>query len=257
MGNLSKMPYYPANPLNQVPLKKTVSLMRTLSSTAPAEAGNEIWFLTLSDLLMLLMIFFVLLFGITLKQQSNPIAKEALNTPKVLPAVVTKEQPVIHQAPGSPAANDAADSLASELLGIIEDNSGLQGMTVARHSQYVFLTLPEQIVFDSGQAELKSAALPKLGKVALFIQNHPHLLVEIQGHTDDRPISSRRYPSNWELSADRATQVAKSLVQMGVNPAKISTKGFGEYQPLNANNTDADRLKNRRVELQFSLIPAS
>jgi chemotaxis protein MotB len=70
------------------------------------------------------------------------------------------------------------------------------------------------------------------------------------------PIHNQRYPSNWELSADRATQVAKSLVQLGINPVKISAKGFGEYHPLYSNDSDAGRLKNRRVELQFSLIPS-
>jgi chemotaxis protein MotB len=251
MNNLSKTPQSTDNPLKQVSFKKTVSPMRSLKKTAPAEAGNEIWFLTLSDLLMLLLIFFVLLFGIALKQQGNPVAIPAP------PAPIAKEQPAAQQIPSSPAASDATAALETDLLGIINDNSGLQGITVARHSQYVFLTLPEQISFDSGQAQLKSTVLPKLEQVAVFIQNHPNLSVEIQGHTDNRPIASRRYPSNWELSADRATQVAKSLVQMGVNPAKISTKGFGEYQPMYDNNSDSDRLKNRRVELQFSLIPSS
>jgi chemotaxis protein MotB len=262
MNNLNKIPHFADNPLNNVPFKKTVSQMRSLTKATPAEAGNEIWFLTLSDLLMLLLIFFVLLFGITIKQQSNPIVPASLHAEKILPVAVTKEQPVAPPlappvASSDSAAQSATASLESDLLGIIDDNSGLQGITVARHSQYVVLTLPEQISFDSGQAQLKSSVLPKLEQIAVFIQNHPNLLVEIQGHTDDRPISNRRYPSNWELSADRATQVAKSLVHLGVNPAKISTKGFGEYQPLYSNNSDSDRLKNRRVELQFSLNPSS
>ncbi len=259
MNNLPKIPQYPDNHLQQVSFKKSVSPMRSLMKAVPAEAGNEIWFLTLSDLLMLLLIFFVLLFGIALKQQSEPVAQTAaaLHTEKALPVTVVKEQPIIQQVSSDQAAGDATASLETGLLGIIDDNSGLQGITVARHSRHVVLTLPEQISFDSGQAQLKSSVLTKLGQVAVFIQSHPNLLVEIQGHTDDRPISNRHYPSNWELSADRATQVAKSLVSRGVNPAKISTKGFGEYQPLYSNNSDSDRLKNRRVELQFSLIPAS
>jgi chemotaxis protein MotB len=239
-----------------VSFKKTVSPMRSLSKPVPAEAGNEIWFLTLSDLLMLLMIFFVLLFGITLKQQSNPVAPPSPRAEQVLPVPVTKEQPVIQQPSSDPAANDITASLESDLLGIIGDNQSLQGITVARHSQYVVLTFPEQIIFDSGQAQLKSSAGPLLEQVAVFIENHSNLSVEIQGHTDDMPIHNQRYPSNWELSADRATQVAKSLVQLGINPVKISAKGFGEYHPLYSNDSDAGRLKNRRVELQFSLIPS-
>lgn len=257
MNNLSKIHTVPDNPLKQVSFKKTVSPMRSLTKSVPAEAGNEIWFLTLSDLLMLLLIFFVLLFGMALKQQGSTVSPPSPQAEQVLPVAVAKEQPVVQQVSSSPAANDATKSLESDLLNVIDDNAGLQGITVARHSRFVVLTLPEQISFDSGQAQLKSSALTKLGQVAFFIQNHPNLSVEIQGHTDDRPISNRHYPSNWELSADRATQVAKSLVSLGVNPTKISTKGFGEYQPLYSNSSDADRLKNRRVELQFSLIPSS
>ncbi len=252
MNNL-QTPQTSENSFNQVLLKKTGSSLRTLKKSAPAETGNEIWFLTLSDLLMLLMIFFVLLFGITLKQQSNSQMLSSQRTEQQPSVAAVQEQPAVRQLPQEPAGNNKTDSLVSGLQSIIDDNSGLQGMTVVRNSQFVVLTLPEQIIFDSGKAELKSSVIPKLEQVAVFIQHHPDLSVEIQGHTDNIPISSRRYPSNWELSADRATQVAKTLISFGVNPVKISTKGYGEYKPLYSNNSDSERLKNRRVELQFSL----
>lgn len=256
MNTLSKIPEFSGEPLKQAPLKNTRPL-RSLAKSAPAETGNEIWFLTLSDLLMLLLIFFVLLFGMALKQQSNTIVSTAPRKVEVSP-VLAKEQPAAKPVSAtSPAADDANALLESDLLNIIDDNSGLQGITVARHSGNIVLTLPEQITFDSGQAELKSSVLPKLEQIAVFIQKHPTLSVEIQGHTDDRPIASRRYPSNWELSADRATQVAKSMVRLGVSPEKISTRGFGEYHPLYLNDSESNRLKNRRVEIQFSPVSSS
>lgn len=254
MKNSSQTPQVYENSLNQVPLKKTGGSLRSIKKSAATETGNEIWFLTLSDLLMLLLIFFVLLFGITLKQQNSSQMLSSSHTENQQPAVAAnKEQPVASQLPQNTVDNSRTDSLASDLKNIIDDNSGLQGMTIARNSQFVTLTLPEQIIFDSGKADLKSSVIPKLEKVAVFIQAHPELSVEIQGHTDNLPISSRRYPSNWELSADRATQVAKALVSLSVNPAKISTKGFGEYKPLYSNSSHDERLKNRRVELQFSV----
>ena len=125
-----------------------------------------------------------------------------------------------------------------------------------RRSHSIIVTFPERIMFDSGRSELKGAVRPFLEKVALFILNHPDVSIEIQGHTDDRPINSPRFPSNWELSADRATQVAKALVGLGTDPSRLSVRGFGEYRPLVANDNDLNRLKNRRVEIQFSLLPA-
>lgn len=254
MNNLSAMPEYPRNSSDQVSFRKVARPLRSPAKPAPAETGNEIWFLTLSDLLLLLMIFFVLLLGITLQQQSNSTAPPVQRHKHALPTATAKEQPANRLVSPNQPTGDAATSLESDLLGIIAGNEGLEGITVARRSQHVVLTLPEQIIFDSGQADLKTGVLPKLEQIAVFIQKHPNIAVEIQGHTDNRPIANRRYPSNWELSADRATQVAKSLVRLGVNPAIISTRGFGEYQPLYPNGTDSDRMKNRRVELQFSLV---
>lgn len=255
MNNLSEMPEYPRNSSDQVSFRKVAKPLRSQAKPAPAETGNEIWFLTLSDLLLLLMIFFVLLLGITLQQQSNGAAPPVQRNKHAMPmATAAKEQPANRPVSPNQSPGDEATSLESDLLGIIDGNEGLEGITVARRSQHVVLTLPEQIIFDSGQADLKNGVLPKLEQIAVFIQKHPNIAVEIQGHTDNRPIANRRYPSNWELSADRATQVAKSLVRLGVNPAIISTRGFGEYKPLYPNGTDSDRMKNRRVELQFSLV---
>ncbi|MEN6466012.1 MAG: OmpA family protein, partial [Syntrophaceae bacterium] len=124
-----------------------------------------------------------------------------------------------------------------------------------RAANLVTLTFPERIIFDPGHARLKPSANPTLDKVASFIRERAYLVVEVQGHTDNRPISNTRYPSNWELSADRATQVAKALISMGVNPLQLSVKGFGEHRSLYPNDSDESRSKNRRVEIQFSIHP--
>ena len=163
----------------------------------------------------------------------------------------SKPQPIVLAAP-EPSSQDTAALLEADLLEMLGNNQGQQGITVERRSNYIVLTFPEQIIFDSGQAHLKPTVSPVLAKVAVFIQSHTGLILEIQGHTDDRPIHNERYPSNWELSADRATQVAKALMNLGIAPTLISTKGFGEYHPLYPNDNELSRLKNRRVELQFS-----
>lgn len=227
--------------------------MCLISQQAPSETGNEVWFLTLSDLLMLLLIFFVLLFGITLKQQDKS-AIEPTAVKQILTPPVVQQQTAAGLSPSNMTAENATAILAADLQKIIDDR---QGLTVKRHSQYVVLTFPEQIIFDSGQARIKDSVGPVLKQVAVFIQDHLNWTVEIQGHTDDIPISTRRYPSNWELSADRATQVARSLVEQGINPVRISAKGFGQYQPLCSNASAEGRLKNRRVELQFFFTPSS
>jgi chemotaxis protein MotB len=252
MKPLSEMPQFSGSRINQVSLKKTGDRLRVPQKQPPSETGNEVWFLTLSDLLMLLMICFVLLFGLTLNQKNTVAATPSIAAPQASITPVESTPQPIQLTPAEPSPQDAAALLEADLLAILENNKSQQGITIERRSNYVVLTFPEQIIFDSGQAQLKPTISPLLEKVAVFIQSHTGLSLEIQGHTDDRPIHNKRYPSNWELSADRATQVAKALMNLGIQPEIISTKGFGEYHPLYPNDNEQSRLKNRRVELQFS-----
>lgn len=240
----------PENTPPQLPLCKSSKSLRLLKNQADPASSNEIWLLTLSDLLMLLMIFFVFLLAVpfanTSKAQSSNVAVAEASKPTPAAKPVEKKVAGESEAP-------AEVQLEKDLQVALASGEEGQGITVERRSHAVILTFPEQILFDSGQAQLKPVSQPTLAAVAEFIISHPELSIEVQGHTDDRPIKSSRYPSNWELSADRATQVAKSLVQLGANPVNIATKGLGEFHPVTPNESDDGRLKNRRVEIQFSL----
>jgi chemotaxis protein MotB len=217
-----------------------------LRSANKAEAP-EIWLITLSDLLMLLLIFFVILLGIELQKRApNPAVPVDSNENRLEKA--NGIQPV-------PSLPDGAAAVEKELIAALNLENEPQEVMVKRVSNMVTLTFPERIAFDPGRAQLKPSAQPTLDKVAAFIKERPALLVEVQGHTDDRPISNSRYPSNWELSVDRATQVAKALIGLGVDPTRFSVKGFGEYRSLNPNDSDAHRFQNRRVEIQLTLPP--
>ncbi len=220
--------------VERLPLKKAAGAPRFRKHSPPADAGNEIWLLTLTDVFMLLMVCFVLLFGLSLQKQ-----KEAPAGP---PSPVA--------APDQRAPQDA-DALERDLLA-----AAGRDVTVERRASQIVLTFPERILFASGQAEVKGDVGPLLEQVAAVILSRPALAVAIHGHTDDRPVHGRRYASNWELSVDRATRVARALAGMGIEPSQLSIRGFGEDRPLLANDSDENRMKNRRVEIQFSLSPA-
>ena len=260
----------PENPHNKLSFQKSSQSLRSLKSGAEPANSNEIWLLTLSDLLMLLMIFFVFLLAAPIVQAGKAATPSVQAPSKSQPAVATSEKqaatpsipreqmaeiptPTVSPTPDLQDHKQAVAALEDNLQQVLGSSEDRQGVTVERRSQFLIITFPEQILFDSGKAQMKTDAGPTLAKVAAFIINHPELSVEVQGHTDDRPIRSRRYPSNWELSADRATQVARTLLELGANPQQVATKGFGEYRPVVPNASDADRLKNRRVEIQFSL----
>ncbi len=216
--------------------------------------GNDIWLTTLSDLLMLLVIFFVILFGMEFQKRSPGNAAHAGSKETVLnkTAQTEKKESAITHAMAAPAVSA---SIEKELAFVLGRETGEQEVTINRAANIVTVTFPERIIFDPGHARLKPDAGPTLDKVAAFIKERAYLAVEVQGHTDNRPINNPRYPSNWELSADRATQVARALIAMGVNPVQLSVKGFGEHRALLPNDSEENRLKNRRVEIQFSIAP--
>ncbi len=107
----------------------------------------------------------------------------------------------------------------------------------------------ESALFESGQAVLKPGALAMLDRIAEEIKDLPNQ-IRVEGHTDNRPIATARFPSNWELSSARATAVVRYLIDKhGFSPEKLSALGFGEYRPLAPNDSDDNRAKNRRVDI--------
>ncbi|OPY79555.1 MAG: Motility protein B [Syntrophus sp. PtaU1.Bin005] len=228
-----------------LPLKRTT--LKPLGSDYRGETnrGTDIWLITLSDLLLLLVIFFVILFSMELQKR----------VPKLSPGPETSgmRSGSDTAADTVPSRHGRSESLEKELAALLNREQRQRDVSVKREADLVTLTFPEEIVFDPGYARLKSSSRATLETVASFVQERPDLVLEVQGHTDDQPIRNTRYPSNWELSVDRATQVARALIGLGVAPSRLSVKGFGEYRPLYANNRDENRLKNRRVEIQFIL----
>ena len=115
------------------------------------------------------------------------------------------------------------------------------------------ITLSSDAYFEPGSAKLKEDIIPILKKVALIIKSMPNY-VRIEGHTDNRPVPPRGleegYATNWELSSARAVNVLRYLIEeTGVNPKQMSAVAFGEYRPIDDNNTPEGRAYNRRVEI--------
>jgi chemotaxis protein MotB len=260
MSSPGGRPYPSDHMTGPLPMKRTNPKPLRSPGYAETNKGAEIWLITLSDLLLLLVIFFVILFGMELQKHPPGISvrAESKKSPMENPTASPIENPPGKNAGATgedPSLPGTTASIEKDLVAALNRETDRQEVTVKRVANLVTLTFPERIVFDPGHARLKPSAQATMDKVASFIMERPDLIVEVQGHTDDRPINNTRYPSNWELSVDRATQVAKALIGLGVDPSRFSVKGFGEYRPLDPNDTDENRLKNRRVEIQFALPP--
>jgi chemotaxis protein MotB len=109
--------------------------------------------------------------------------------------------------------------------------------------------LAENILFDSGKADLKQDGQTALAEVAEVLKTIPDRDFQIAGHTDNVPINSRRYPSNWELSTARAVTVTRFLAEQGMPRERLSAAGYAETQPVASNDTPEERAQNRRIEI--------
>ena len=145
-----------------------------------------------------------------------------------------------------------SEELAEKIEEAIKENNMADVIDVQFTAQYVELTLKGALLFESGSASLKEDILPTIDKVGLILQKYSTGTVEIEGHTDNVPISGGRYASNSELSSARALSVFNYLLDTtSLNPAYLKHAGRGEYAPIADNSTPEGRAKNRRVEIRI------
>ena len=111
------------------------------------------------------------------------------------------------------------------------------------------INLKQDILFGSGSSQVETAGKETLLEVAAALSEFPDRMFQVEGHTDDVPIATARFPSNWELSTARATSVVKILIEGSVQPGNLSAAGYGEFQARAANDSDEGKALNRRIEI--------
>ncbi len=142
--------------------------------------------------------------------------------------------------------------MAETIEEAIVENQMQDQIEVSFTSQYVQLTMKGALLFDSGSAQLKEESKDVLDKVGLILERYANGTIEIEGHTDNIPISSSQYPSNEELSSARALSVFYYLSESAtLDPTNLKHAGMGERVPIADNSTEEGRSKNRRVEIKI------
>ena len=214
------------------------------SGVDPASNDDSGWLITLSDLTLLLLCFLVVWY---VKQQERNAAAQP-----VKPAVAAA-----HESSASkeilPSNSDTKDwqALKDEIADFIAE-AGMGGdVEIEAAAEEIVLSFKDSISFASGKADLNPQALPVLEKVSAVAASRPAMYLKVNGHTDDRPISTIEFPSNWELSSARASRVARHLIERGVHPARIEVQGFAYHRPRAANENRSGRGVNRRVEISL------
>jgi len=183
-------------------------------------------------------------------------AKEKSETPADIPAAAADVDDVDEEdlIDGYEEVMKArVTALQAELRKAVAQELHGARIEVSRLEENVLIRFPSEIAFASGRGQINEQFAGLLANLRPLLKGAPGEVI-VSGHTDDVPISGGRYRSNWELSAARATSVVHALVQDGgISPHRVTVQGFGDSRPLVANETDANRARNRRVEIKIAI----
>lgn len=213
--------------------------MRLIDKSKSSIDSDSNWLITLSDVLSLLLVFFIMFFVMSRRagDQKRPAEGGALNIvsrPDLRPVHVNE------------------DKIKAELSSAIKKLQMEDNVSVRSFNNEVVVTMNEKVTFRPGETDILKDLFPMLGHIADIIKRYPSYNVEIDGHTDNVPISTPLYPSNWELSVARATSVLKYFIDsQGIDPSRFSIKGNADQRPLVPNDTPEHRAQNRRVEIRL------
>ncbi len=216
------------------------------SPSAPA------WMVSFADMMTLLLVFFVLILSFSevdaVKYRSLTVSlREAFGAQRVKDVFTTPTES--HMVAQTTTGADGA--LLEELRSIIPQ--AFPGALPSRNDgQGYLLRVPGRLLFDTGKDELKPEMKPLLSEMAEILKRRTEVTLRVDGHTDNVPISTFRFQSNWELSAARALAVIHFLInECGIPEDQLSAAAFGESRPLEPNDSEENREKNRRVEFRF------
>ena len=254
---------------------------------SPQEGGGAPeWMTTYSDLVTLLLCFFVLLFSMAVidKQKFIEVANSLrssfsdassggdrfdTNKGKDLLSLFDNNKPGNVNSENDNEVNDDKGSdqeslseaelekletkklekLQKQLQTAITELKLDEYVKVIIYDNEIILRIDSVVLFDSGSADIKASGHEVLKKTGLLLKEVDNEIF-IQGHTDNLPINTQLFPTNWELSTKRATNVTLFMIStVGLNPEKLTATGNGEYRPINSNDTENNRQKNRRIDI--------
>jgi len=250
---------------NQLELseRKRIQLQKMLARKT-VEEEVPLW--SMVDLMTLLLVFFLFLHSMSANKTSLKVNSPNIDRPTIeIKTPPPPQQPVENESLAesdktltelvfttnkNTSIDKAINRLRTEVLNVV-DEKDKDVFSVRREENRLVFVLGERITFREGEATLLEAYHFISKKLAGFIASNKGYQALISGHTDNTPINTEKIPSNLELSAARAINVAKSLINNGVSAVRVSIQGFSEYQPLFDNTLSENRQANRRVEISL------
>lgn len=221
--------------------------------------GDE-WLATYSDCVTLLMTFFVLLYAMSSVDENKMRAlSQAFRTVMAGEAGDTILEYSLYNGDvpliGGEIPTDTIDgekieeSMYYQVSKFVDEHDLEAVVDIIESDLGVVIQLRDNILFETSKSDLRSESKEILDSIAALISSMNNNIV-VEGHTDNRPINTAEFPSNWELSVDRAVNVVRYFVENGkIDPSRLSATGYGEFQPIVDNDTEENMEKNRRVNI--------
>lgn len=235
------------------------------------EENLDRWLVSYADFITLLFAFFVVMYAVSSLNEGKykEVSASLISAFKVIPRSLepiqvgeisraNKKELIDVSAVGAAGTSDVsgesgsnnktlsfsqkADQIEKNMMSLIQ----MDEVTLRRSEKWLEVEINTRILFSSGEAHLVETATPVLTKVASILAPYPNP-INVEGFTDNIPISTAVFPSNWELSAARAASVVHLFSKAGVEPGRMSAIAYGEYRPIADNSSVKGRLKNRRV----------
>ena len=248
--------------------RRRASLQKRLSKGS-IEEDSTLW--SFVDLMTLLLILFILFYSHALTHKDKASADnpshpqprtivaqfpQTENPPDTSKAVEYKQDEMENDDLKVEAENPDAslEQLQQQVLQTVSEEVK-EDFAIRWNQKRLVMVLGERIAFNVGEADLLPDFQPTLKRIAGFISTRDGYSVSVAGHTDDAPINTPQFPSNWELSAIRAVNVARFMIASGVNPHLVSIEGYSAYRPLHSNTTPDFKRANRRVEITLVKAP--
>lgn len=233
--------------------------METSRSIDPIEEDSPAdWIVTYADMVTLLLVFFVLLFSISslnLEKFKHAIQSIQVSLGETNPSIgllelieapaVQEEEISLEDVTG---IRSREKDMISEINDLIERKRLGEHIVLSSSHGKIMLQIRGAVLFASGSADMNLQALPILDDIIKIIDDYAEYSVNIKGHTDNIPIATEEFPSNWELSSIRATSVLKYLIAGGIDPIRLTATGYADLLPIVPNSSEENRSKNRRVE---------
>ena len=224
-------------------------------ATSGEENSGGGWEVVYSGFAMILLCFFIMLSSFSTVQEAKMMkfVRSFVDAVSILSGGVKPGKGGVVSHPSAPMVKGGHElaSLMNDLKKLAEQEKIESDVLVSRLPRGLAMRLNDRALFDLGAAEVSAGAEKLLRNIGDIIAKTDYQ-IRIEGHTDDLPIRTFRYPSNWELSTARAVNVLRFLQQHSlISPRRLSAVGFGQYQPLFPNDNAAHRARNRRVEIIF------